>query len=422
MNIKTKIHKQLLIAVFALVTLSISAQQGTSSPYSFYGIGDMRFNGTYENRFMGGLSVQADSVSINLNNPAAHSALGLSTFAVGINNNRNTISSSSGSQDATRTTLDYLAFGLPFKKLGVVFGVMPFSAVGYRIGNTTTIDGLERARQFEGRGGLDRVFFAAGYKLNKYLRIGVDANYSFGNVETTNLEFGRNIETGTREINTSRLTGASFTLGLMYEKTFKDKYTLFSSFGFTPETIMNSENSRNLAILTNSILGNFVVDQMDLPVENNQINMPSRLNFGMGIGEKSKWLVGAEVTHQQSSSFGNRFNDIDRVSFENATRVVLGGYYIPKYNSFTSYLSRVVYRAGLRYENTGLIIQDQSIQDYGMTFGLGLPLGGTFSKINVGFEYGQRGTTAQNLVRENYFNISFGLTFTDRWFVRSKYD
>ncbi|MEI2421104.1 hypothetical protein V6O07_12595, partial [Arthrospira platensis SPKY2] len=151
-------------------------------------------------------------------------------------------------------------------------------------------------------------------------------------------------------------------------------------------------------LLNSPVLGNLVVDEINLPVDNTEISMPSKLNLGFGLGSKNKWLVGAEVTHQQSSSFGNRFNDIDRVSFENATRFVVGGYYVPKYNSFTSYLSRVVYRAGFRYENTGLVVQDQSIQDYGMTFGLGMPLGGALSKINVGFEYGQRGTTQQNLV------------------------
>lgn len=423
MNIKIKIHKHLLIVVFAVVSSLSLAQEGTSSPYSFYGIGDMRFRGTYENRFMGGLSVQADTISLNLQNPAAHSALRFSTFAVGLNNNRNTIQSASASQEATRTSIDYLAIGLPFKKLGITFGVLPFSSVGYRIANTATINNLERFRQFEGRGGVDRVFLAAGYQLNKYFRIGLEANYSFGTVETTNREFVNNLEAGTREINSSRLFGSSFTLGLMYEKPINEKLTSFASFAYTPETIMKSTNRRRIANLLNSpVLGNLVVDEINLPVDNTEISMPSKLNLGFGLGSKNKWLVGAEVTHQQSSSFGNRFNDIDRVSFENATRFVVGGYYVPKYNSFTSYLSRVVYRAGFRYENTGLVVQDQSIQDYGMTFGLGMPLGGALSKINVGFEYGQRGTTQQNLVKENYYNISIGLTFNDRWFVRSKYD
>jgi hypothetical protein len=133
-------------------------------------------------------------------------------------------------------------------------------------------------------------------------------------------------------------------------------------------------------------------------------------------------VIGAELTMQQSSNFGNRFNDIDNVEYENSTKFSLGGYYIPKYNSFNRYLERVTYRAGFNYENTGLIINNESINNYGITFGLGLPLGGSFSNINIGFEYGKRGTTNAGLVEENYTNVFISLSLSDRWFVKRKYE
>jgi hypothetical protein len=43
----------------------------TSSPYSFYGIGDVRFKGTVENRSMAGVAVEQDSIHMNLENPAS---------------------------------------------------------------------------------------------------------------------------------------------------------------------------------------------------------------------------------------------------------------------------------------------------------------------------------------------------------------
>ena len=36
------------------------SQEGTSSPYSFYGIGDTKFSGTLESRSMGGISIAQD--------------------------------------------------------------------------------------------------------------------------------------------------------------------------------------------------------------------------------------------------------------------------------------------------------------------------------------------------------------------------
>lgn len=60
------------------------------------------------------------------------------------------------------------------------------------------------------------------------------------------------------------------------------------------------------------------------------------------------------------------------------------------------------------------MLKNESINDYGMTFGLGLPVG--LSKINIGFELGKKGTTTQNLIQENYFNLNIGLSLSDLWF------
>src|SRR5690606_9576989 len=107
---------------------------------------------------------------------------------------------------------------------------------------------------------------------------------------------------------------------------------------------------------------------------------------------------------------------------ENAIRLSLGGYYIPKHNSFTNYFNRVTYRVGFRYENTGLVVNNQNINDMGVSAGLGLPIGSGFSDLTFAFEYGQRGTKSAGLVQENYFNINIGLTITDRWFRKFLYD
>ena len=67
--------KKISVALFLLFSIVSLAQQGTSSPYSFYGIGDIRFRGTAENRLMGGISVFPDSIHINIQNPASYSLL-----------------------------------------------------------------------------------------------------------------------------------------------------------------------------------------------------------------------------------------------------------------------------------------------------------------------------------------------------------
>ncbi|MBP7319365.1 MAG: hypothetical protein KA980_14360, partial [Flavobacterium sp.] len=164
----------------------------------------------------------------------------------------------------------------------------------------------------------------------------------------------------------------------------------------------------------------FSNDDEDIAVPNTNLIIPSKLSLGFGLGENKKWLLGTEITFTQNKNLLNRFAESTSVAYENSTRFALGGYYIPKYDSFSNYFDRIVYRAGFKYENTGLVLKNESIKDYGMNFGLGLPLG--VSKIDLGFEFGKRGTSSNGLIEENYFNVSVGLNLGAKWFEKRKID
>jgi hypothetical protein len=59
-----------------------------------------------------------------------------------------------------------------------------------------------------------------------------------------------------------------------------------------------------------------------------------------------------------------------------------------------------------------------------VTAGVGLPvgIGQASSMVNVAVQYGQMGSLSNNLVKENYWRINFGFTFSDRWFQKFRYD
>ena len=404
--------KKIIASFGLLISLVSTAQEGTSSPYSFYGIGDVKFKGTVETRSMGGISVFSDSIHINLQNPAHLAGLKLTTFAVGGSTTNTKLNTETQSEKARRTNLDYLAVGIPAGKFGFTFGLMPYSSVGYKILNLADVDN-PYATQYNGIGGINKVFLGFGYKINKNLSIGIDAHYNFGTIETKSFKYLTTIESGTLEVNDSRIQGVNFTTGLAYETKVNQKYTYFGSLVYAPQANLNIKNERTIT----------VSDQVDnQPVQNLNFNLPSRLSIGSGFGVVRKWLVGAEVTLQSSSDLKNRFDDIKGVVFENSTRYSVGGYFIPNYGSYNSFFKRVTYRGGLRYENTGMVIQNKAIEDFAVNLGLGLPLNGTFSNLNIGFELGKRGTVYNNLIEENYFNLSIGLSFSDKWFVKRKYN
>jgi len=188
--------KKFCLVLLAFVALNIEAQEGTTSPYSFYGIGSLKFKGTTENISMGGLSIYTDSIHMNLRNPASYGGSNLKVyneegrpikFTVGGSHSNTKLETSTTSQDASASTFDYLAMAMPIGKLGIGFGLMPFTSVGYNLQALNDDDLL--TNRYSGEGGVNKAFFGAGYQLTKNLSIGVDASYNFGNIQNSVIEF-----------------------------------------------------------------------------------------------------------------------------------------------------------------------------------------------------------------------------------------
>ena len=422
--------KKIIVSICLLFSLVSFAQEGTSSPYSFYGIGDVRFKGTIENGSMGGMSVIPDSIHMNIVNPAMYSSLKLTTYAIGGTFSVNNLKTNSQNEKAQRTALDYLAIGVPLNKMGIGFGLIPYSSVGYNIKSSSSdVNSIRTDSYDNGNGGVNKVFLGFGYQLTKDLSVGADVQYNFGEINTQNITIRNNangvpIQYASKEINTSIANGVNFNMGLSYKTKINNKLNFFSSATYSPEAKLNLGNTRTVSLVQTigGLDAGTIGDPIDITVPSTKLKLPTKFTLGFGIGDVKKWSVGSEVTFQNTSNFGNRFSDISNVSYENSARFTFGGYYIPNYKSFSNYFSRVVYRGGFRYENTGLIINDTKIMDGALTLGLGMPLKGAFSNVNIGFELGNRGTKSAGLVREHYMNFKVGLSLNDRWFVKRKYD
>lgn len=410
-----------IVTTFCLIfSLAAIAQEGSSSPYSFYGIGDIKFKGTADNRAMGGLTMLSDSIHINFQNPASYSELKLTSLTVGASYLTTNQKTNYSQAKPRRTTMDYLAVGLPIGKAGIGFGLLPYSSVGYKIQdyNATTSE----TKKFSGTGGMNKVFTGIGYAITSKFSIGADINYNFGKISTSNIIL-LDIENGSKETLTSSLTGVNFNFGLNYKAKFGKKSMFTSMLTYTPESTLNLSNELSTATIRNTASGNeYVVDELDKTTTSRTIKLPATLAVGLGFGELKKWMIGGEITYKNSSVMSNRTETITKGVFEDAVKYTLGGYFIPNYNSYSSYFSKVVYRGGLRFENTGLIMNNKPIQDFAVTAGMGLPISGTFSNINIGLEIGKRGTKSAGLIEENYANISIGFSFNDKWFVRRLYN
>nr|WP_315171038.1 hypothetical protein [uncultured Flavobacterium sp.] len=412
--------KKIFIAACLLFSLVSLAQQGTSSPYSYYGIGDIRYRGMLENRSMGGVAIEQDSIHVNVENPASYANLKLTTLTMGGTYGTKTLKDDANSATAKRTTLDYMVVAIPIGKVGVGFGLIPYSSVGYKI-QSISADGSQNNKRLEGTGGVNKVFFGSGYKVTKNFSLGADVQYNFGKIETDNLEYITGVPVGTREANVAYISGLNFNLGAMYQAKITPKLNVYSSLNYTFKGNLTSENTRTIS--TVDYEGTFDIDPegFDEVTTTRELELPSKVTLGLGFGESRKWMVGAEVAMREAGSLANNYNNVTGVTFKKYNRYSVGGYYIPNYNSFTSYAKRIVYRGGFRFEKTGLMVQNQSIDDKSVTLGFGLPALGSFSNFNIGLEYGVKGTTAAGLIQENYFNASVSFSLNDKWFVKRKF-
>lgn len=426
--------RKIVVAIVCIATTGLYAQEGTVSPYSFFGIGDLRSTGTVENQMMGGTAIYADSIHLNLRNPAAYAQLGLNSwqnerkglvvYTAGISNKQFRFRDFTSEERSAVTNLDYLSLGFSVgNRIGMGFGIMPYTAVGYnfvdeRLGGPEPLTNV-----FNGQGGLNRVYYSIGYEIIKDVSIGATVNYNFGTIDSERLQQVENVQFGSFDRKNSNINGFDFNYAINYTPTISDKYTLHTSVRVNTQGNLVSQNQRRIgsfSIATGATIEEINVDLEAQNLRNTEFKIPTTATIGLGLGENQKWFVGGEYSFQGLSDFENAFLGVENIVYRDASSFAFGGFITPDSGSFSSYLNRVTYRAGLRLDRTGMVVSDVDINNFGITFGVGLPLGRSLSNLNLGFELGKRGTTRADLVEESYLKINLGLSLNDRWFQKRR--
>lgn len=423
--------KKILLALSLSFFFSANAQQGTSSAYSFYGIGDVKQQGAAEIRSMGSLAAYQDSLHLNVLNPASYSNLQGTTFSIGASNHSTFFKSGNTKDFSNRFTFDYFALAFPVGKLGVAFGIMPYSFVGYNISNTSEDAHFRTNNNFKGEGGVNQTFLGLSYKIGSRFSFGVNANYIFGDTQKSATRFLRDLQTntflntGTSESIRNDYSGFSYTFGATYVQPLKKDWELTLAATFSPKAVLKHTQSGKIQVVNFSTDGSIqgIGNQREINQKTGNDYLPSKYTFGATIGNPMQWLVGVEYTSMNKADLVQVQNA--GIAYQTGSKIAIGGFYTPDYRFFSSYFKRITYRAGAKYEHTGMLFKFIPIKDVSASLGVGIPIGirqRNFSNLNIGFEFGQRGTTKSNLIQENYINFSIGLSFNDFWFIRRKFD
>lgn len=423
-----------MLAIMAILFVGgLSAQKLTVSAYSRYAIGEILDFTTTRNAGMGGLSIATDNFfSVNNVNPAALTDVVYTTMDISSFGQFNRFNTEQGSRSPFTAGFQNLSFAFPGNKGPVLsFGFAPYSAVGYDIRESKSIvldtTSYIQNLNISGEGGLNQVFAGIGFKaLNKKLRIGLSARYLFGNTlytwdhalitEDSLLVGGLQAVSLTRDV---YIDGLATQAGLMWVDTLNKEKARFIRFGATADYTFGLRGDRYLARGEDSIR----------TLEVGTIQVPLKLGAGIMINQLGKWSLGADFTFQDWSQL-KYFSDTTNLGPE--FKVSLGGEFMPNFGS-PKYVDRIAYRFGAYYKQTYIVFDDVPLNDYGITFGIGLPAGSkgnnrfnrgrASSRISLSFALGRRGSLAAGLPAEEYYGrIRLGFNLNERWFVRRVVD
>lgn len=410
----------------SLILLSIQgfAQKNNGSPYSFFGIGEETSQKTVEEMSMGQIGAAFNSTyQLTFTNPAALAYLQYTTFTLAGQNKSVQINDGTNRGSASNTSLSYFGLGIPLgTKAGFSFGLQPNTTVGYSLTEEfkDTEGELKEINSFNGKGGTNRVFLGLGYRLHKNFSLGLEVAYVFGSIENTLLNRRDDVQLATLHKSNSKLSGFTAKAGLQYNTKVSDKLTFKSGAVFHLKNNLSNDGDELLFTLLNT--SNETINPRDTLINKSfsgEVKKPLNTILSVGLGEENRWYAGLEYSFQNAIDFSDGvLANNTRVSYDKSNRVSVGGFYIPKINSISSYWQRITYRAGFNYKQTGLMVNNAKVNDLGMSFGVGLPIGKQLSNLNLGFEFGKRGEINNSLIKENYFNFRLGLTLNDKWFIK----
>jgi hypothetical protein len=434
-----KFFSAVFIVACQLLSLQLWAQSESVSPYSRYGLGDIPFNGFVKNIGMGGTGIaMRPNFNINVANPASYSSLLLTSFDIGASASFTKMSTLSLSQKKSEATFSYFALAFPVvsKKWGAALGLIPFSNVGYKIVSPEIGDNNTPVTfTYEGTGGVNRFFIGNAFTIMKNFSAGFNASYLFGTldrIKTAN--YGGNFFYNSRFTSSTLIRDFYFDFGLQYvfdsiphyakndTTNIKVPSDWSLAFGLTGSLPTNISASQDLLEERYQSNGSFIINRdtvLNVEGDKGVIKLPYSVGFGITLKKGNRWLIAADATLQNWQDYSYLGQ---KDSLRNSMRISLGTQYTPDERGPKSYWQTMQYRLGTFYNQTYLQLKGSKLNEYGVTAGLGFPIRKGFSMLQLSTMLGTRGTTDNNLIKEDFVRVSIGVTFSDRWFIKPKFD
>lgn len=435
LNIRLK-RNIALSALLAASMVTIQAQtNGSNSPYSRYGFGLLSDRAQSFNKGMAGLSYgMRNGTELNAKNPASYSSIDSLTFLfdMGISLQNANLSQNGTKVNAHNTSFDYLSMGFRASpNLGMSIGLLPYSTIGYSMTSSETMadnSEITQTNTFSGDGGLHEVYAGIGWSPAKFISIGTNVGYLWGDMTNTVLaSFSQTTIASRRRQYTAdiRTYTAGFGLQFMGKLNKKNQFVLGLTYGLGHD-ISSDAIYYDQRVQSSSTIGDTIVARkaFALPhsfgvgltwLHNENLRVGIDYNFQKWSSVKSPTLsTRHDGSMEYAASTGN-YRDMHKLTF--------GAEYIPSPNGL-NWRSRVRYRLGFSYTTPYTFINGtDGPKDYLVSLGVALPIinaNNNRSLLNVSAQYERVQPKFSGMISENYLRLCIGLSFNERWFMKWK--
>lgn len=419
--------RKIVFIIITFIPFIVLGQSQTTSPYSFFGVGDAYNQGNIRTLGMGGTNIAVRSnMYINFNNPASYTGIDTLSFVAGIGMQSTSAIYRTNEQTSkfNHTSINHLSFAFPITHWWKSsFALIPYSNIGYEVQEDKVLDINVLSRNiYTGSGGLDKANWGNAVQISKNFSLGVNMSYYFGRVDhIKTVLFPDSVYfDNTRFKERDLLTGFHFSFGAQYFIPTGDN----SSFGIGA----TYSPAATLKVNTDYLATTFVGDEPGFESKTDTVYYASGLEgettlpytYGVGFSweKKNKLLVAADFMFDNWKDFtylGQSSNLSDKL------KASFGLEFIPTSNNLSSYLKLVRYRIGARYNKTGLQFNNIGIEEYAISVGFGLPLRKSATILNLGIEIGQNGTIESSLIQERFVKLALGISIRENWFRKGKY-
>jgi hypothetical protein len=417
--------KQIICALLLLGASGVAvAQNNTNSPYTRYGYGDLSNKDFGYNKAMGGVAYGIrNSSHINPSNPASYTAIDSLTFLFegGVSLQNDNISDGDLKMNVKNSSLDYIAMQFrAHKRVGVTFGMLPYSNVGYNVYTTYTETTTSPAytKQLIGDGGLHQAFGGVGIKILNNLSVGANFSFMWGDISRSlSMIYPSYTTTGSTssttpsyiEASTVTLRGFEMNFGAQYTQKLSKKSSVTIGAVYSPKRDLNSD-------VTVSTSGSVVCSRDSIA----SFGLPQSYGAGFTYNYDGRLTVGFDYSFEEWSKvpYMNDYN-----AFCNRSKYSVGAEYMPS-RATRNYLKIVKYRVGAYYTDSYYKLENgnRAAREYGLSAGFGLPLPRTRSLVNITAQYIHVKGLQQSMIDENILRLSIGVTFNERWFFKRKVD